>query len=70
MPMLWEGLVVVLFIGVGWLWYRQHVIQKDMLKVMEVLAAASPALERRIIERGTQVILGQQWVSDEVLDET
>ena len=60
---------LVLACVMGWIWHRQRQLDADMHKVMEVLAAASPALERRVMERGTQVVLGQQWVSDKDLED-
>lgn len=46
-----------------------RILKKDLLKVMEVLAAASPALERRIMERGSQVVLGDRWVEEHLEEE-
>ena len=56
----WMG-VLGLSVGCwGWVWWQLRKTQGHVRKIMEVLAAASPELERRVLEQGTRVVLNRQ----------
>ena len=44
-------------------------VTSDVKAIMNVLSTASPELERRVIGSGTQVVVRDQWIDDEVFDE-
>ena len=58
--------VVVCVVGLAWLGRIVLQTKKDVFRIMEVLAVASPVLERRILEQGTQVVIPNKWLDDEV----
>ena len=65
------GLWLLGGIPMGWLWWDQRKTRGHVHKIMEVLAATSPELERRVLEQGTQVVLNRSevWHDDEIFIE-
>lgn len=61
------GLGLLSSISIGWLWWEFRKTRGHVNKIMEVLAVASPELERRVKEQGTQVIFNRSeiWNEDE-----
>ena len=64
----WMGWSLWAISGVwwGWLLWKLRKVEGHVNKIMEVLAAASPELERRVLEQGTQVVLNKRmtWRDD------
>ena len=59
-------IILVLGLGVtsGYVLYRLRRLDDDVFRIMQTLSVISPAIEQRILKRGTQVVLGERWVED------
>ena len=64
-----SGAVVLLVGAVLYLAWRVRRNDRDISRILETLAAASPVLARRVVERGTQVKLPEQWLEDDLFEE-
>lgn len=64
-----SGAVVGLVLAVFYLSFRIIRNDKDISRILQILAAASPELARRVVERGTQVKLPEQWLEDDLFEE-
>lgn len=66
------GLWLLSGIPIGWLWWELRKTRGHVNKIMEVLSAASPELERRVKEQGTQVVFNRKgvWNEDAFFEET
>ena len=63
------GICIVLAAGGVLLLHRTLKLEKNYLAILQVLAAASPALARRASPQSTQVILPPTWEDDELFEE-
>ena len=67
--LLWGFLTIVFLCVVGlYVWIVR--IEKNVQRIMEVLSQASPDLERRVLEQGTRVVIGDKWYDDFETQET
>ena len=63
MVLLWGFLSIVFLCVIGlYVWTVR--IEKNVQRIMEVLSQASPDLERRVLEQGTRVVIGDKWYDD------
>lgn len=58
--------IFLLFLGGVYLYFLLVTLRRRVERIMEVLASASPSLERRIVESGTRVVLPPVWQEDVV----
>lgn len=64
-----SGLCLLLLASTVFLLHKLVKLEKNVLVIMQVLASASPALERRVVEQGTQVIFSSIWEDTDVFED-